>query len=191
MNKLVKLNVSCNNSRATFHVSFNAMFVKTFHVTFQEMFHVTFHKITPCKVSRDVSGFGYMMGHSSWIIDCCGLIDKWQANFDNVGGSRTIYFQVWRPTSGNELELVGENAYTVCKSISNMSKLCPPLQRIQTREVSKFQYITRNFKFGAKIRRHGVVSGLNQQRYIQCNVDVLKRCKCLSKKCNDHIKVYV
>ncbi|XP_045187476.2 cadherin-23-like [Mercenaria mercenaria] len=59
------------------------------------------------------SDFGYLMSDSDYIVDCCGIVDRWQANFDGVSGSRTIFFQVWRLTSGSTYELVGQNTKTV------------------------------------------------------------------------------
>ncbi|XP_045159272.2 cadherin-23-like [Mercenaria mercenaria] len=59
------------------------------------------------------SDFGYLMSDSNNIVDCCGIVDRWQANFGGVSGSRTIFFQVWRLTSGSTYELVGQNSKTV------------------------------------------------------------------------------
>ena len=55
------------------------------------------------------------MGDSDYIVDCCGIVDRWEAEFDEVSGSRTIYFQVWRQTTGTSYELVGQNSMTVSK----------------------------------------------------------------------------
>ena len=55
------------------------------------------------------------MSETTYIIDCCGIIDQWEAEFDNIVGTRTVYFQVWRPVSGDVYELVGQNEGTVCK----------------------------------------------------------------------------
>ncbi|XP_060585336.1 cadherin-23-like [Ruditapes philippinarum] len=57
------------------------------------------------------------MSDDKYIIDfdCCGVVDKWEARFYNVSGTRTVYFQVWRPvTAGSStMELVGQNSMTV------------------------------------------------------------------------------
>ncbi|KAL4229501.1 hypothetical protein ACF0H5_012541 [Mactra antiquata] len=53
------------------------------------------------------------MGDSNYIIDCCGIVDRWTANFDGTSGSHTVYFQIWRPSSGSSYELVGQNSMSV------------------------------------------------------------------------------
>jgi hypothetical protein len=57
------------------------------------------------------------MSEAKYIIDCCGVVDKWEAFFESISGSRTVYFQVWRPvTAGSStMDLVGQNSFTVCK----------------------------------------------------------------------------
>jgi hypothetical protein len=57
------------------------------------------------------------MSDDKYIIGCCGVVDKWEARFYNVSGTRTVYFQVWRPdTAGSStMELVGQNSMTVCR----------------------------------------------------------------------------
>ncbi|XP_052820080.1 cadherin-23-like [Mya arenaria] len=57
--------------------------------------------------------FAYMMNEPNYVIDCCGVVEKWEAFFDNVNTARTVYFQIWRPTSGDSFQLVGQNAISV------------------------------------------------------------------------------
>ncbi|XP_052820085.1 cadherin-23-like [Mya arenaria] len=57
--------------------------------------------------------FTYMMNDPNYVINCCGVVDNWEAYFDNVNTARTVYFQVWRPTSGDSFQLVGQNAVSV------------------------------------------------------------------------------
>ncbi|XP_052762331.1 uncharacterized protein LOC128204975 [Mya arenaria] len=60
------------------------------------------------------TAFGYMMADPDFTFDCCGVIESWQANFDNVQpNTRTLYFQVWRPTTGSDFRLVGQNSVSV------------------------------------------------------------------------------
>ncbi|WAR17762.1 hypothetical protein MAR_032356 [Mya arenaria] len=54
------------------------------------------------------------MADPDFTFDCCGVIESWQANFDNVQpNTRTLYFQVWRPTTGSDFRLVGQNSVSV------------------------------------------------------------------------------
>ncbi|KAH3750872.1 hypothetical protein DPMN_185408 [Dreissena polymorpha] len=62
------------------------------------------------------SNYAYMMNDEDLIIDCCGVIHRWDVTVEGVpAGTTPIYFQVWRPTAagGNSYELVGQNVETV------------------------------------------------------------------------------
>lgn len=50
---------------------------------------------------------------ADYTIDCCGTITEWQLVANQAG---TVYLQVWRPTTGNDYELLGENAEPVGKN---------------------------------------------------------------------------
>ena len=63
------------------------------------------------------------MGETSYIINCCGIVTGWEAFFDNVAGTRTVYFQIWRPVSGDTYELVGENDFSVSKKLVYVTPL--------------------------------------------------------------------
>ncbi|XP_052820078.1 cadherin-23-like [Mya arenaria] len=70
-----------------------------------------------------------MMNEPNYVIDCCGVVDKWEAYFDNVNTARTVYFQVWRPTSGDSFQLVGQNDISV-SSDGEQAFAIPQAQRI-------------------------------------------------------------
>lgn len=55
------------------------------------------------------------MRFTNWIVDCCGVVDQWVANFRRANGAQNVYFQVWRPGTGSVYTLAGQNAYTVSK----------------------------------------------------------------------------
>ncbi|XP_052762071.1 cadherin EGF LAG seven-pass G-type receptor 2-like [Mya arenaria] len=71
----------------------------------------------PKSKDNDIGGntaFGYMMADPDYTFGCCGVIEKWQAMFDNVEpDTRTLVFQVWRPITGSTYRLVGQNSVTV------------------------------------------------------------------------------
>ncbi|XP_060568295.1 cadherin-23-like [Ruditapes philippinarum] len=58
------------------------------------------------------SNVGYILRGNldNYNIDCCGTITEWQL-VANLAG--TVYLQVWRPTTGNDYQLVGENVESV------------------------------------------------------------------------------
>lgn len=55
------------------------------------------------------------MSHDDYVVDCCGVVDEWKVKYAGVSGTRTIYFQLWRQTTADVYELVGQNSESVSK----------------------------------------------------------------------------
>ncbi|XP_060559152.1 protocadherin-like protein [Ruditapes philippinarum] len=62
--------------------------------------------------SDNLSGVGYILRGDDvrYNVDCCGTITEWVLFTSQAG---TVYLQVWRPTTGNDYVLVGENVIAV------------------------------------------------------------------------------
>ncbi|XP_060584163.1 uncharacterized protein LOC132740297, partial [Ruditapes philippinarum] len=62
--------------------------------------------------SDNLSDVGYILRGDDvdYNVDCCGTITNWDLVASQAG---TVYLQVWRPTTGNDYVLVGENVIAV------------------------------------------------------------------------------
>lgn len=80
------------------------------------------------------TAIGYMVTDNKFTIDCCGVTKSWEAYFDNISGSRTVYFQIWRPpTSGTTYTMVGEYGFTVTNN-GEQSQTVPQSQRVTIKD---------------------------------------------------------
>ncbi|XP_060582708.1 protocadherin-like wing polarity protein stan [Ruditapes philippinarum] len=77
---------------------------------------------TPLLGKKD---YGYMLDGAVYTIDCCGIVSGWEAVFQGVAGSRTVYFQVWRHETASSYRLIGQNSVTV--SIDGEQSFSVPL----------------------------------------------------------------
>ena len=71
--------------------------------------------VTCYDLAMPFAGYGYILGGSSYEINCCGTAAEFTVQYDTTYGDGTLYMQIWRPVSGETYTLVEEYSTKLSK----------------------------------------------------------------------------
>jgi len=95
-----------------FRSNYNILFIFLNLRHFSEVFAcLYFYKLISLVLHADNS---YLA--TGYPITCCGVVESW-AVLIKTANPVTIYFQIWRPSTGTTYTLVGENQFCKCEHV--------------------------------------------------------------------------